>query len=119
MSFLHLLVGLVLGCVLVVKTRAFDSAYSWRHPSDDSSRGGGGGGNDSSSSGSSSASSLASFANRVTSRLEAAAQLLCGGSWLQSNGAEQEAQPASGVLSRLLAWWLLLCYLHCLAIAIS
>lgn len=92
--------------MLVVKTRVFASASIWLQGDGRSASRGG---------------ALAAAMQLVTSRLEAVAQLLCGGSWLQLEPAacEKEEAAACTWLHRAAAWWFFLVYLYALSTAIS
>lgn len=98
----------MLGTALVVKTRAFASATSWL---DTPAVPG---------------SALAACAASMNDRLEAAAKVLCGGSWLHlghaqapGDGEDDAPFPARVLLSRVLAWCLLLSYTYALVVAVS
>lgn len=107
----------MLGTLLVVKTRAFASAKSWLAAPGNSSSGGG-------------TSPLAAAAAWADVRLEAAAHVLAGGSWLRlgrdtagggdGSDSEEHTLGCTGLLlSRALAWWLLLSFVYAVAVAVS
>ena len=111
LSFLHLLVGLVVGTALVVKTRAFECCTWNTLPGTTSASG-----------------LLTTLARMLTGRLEATARLLVGGSWLQAGAGrwrggdtprDANGGAAVALLHRASAWWLLLAYLHAVAAAVS